>query len=1382
MLTSNLFLISIGVLTLVAFAVLGLVLYYAAQGGRAKPAGERKIVRLRTDTLRAAFRQAIELIEGNLVSRAERYNIPWIMVLNEGDDARPLPIAQSGVSSALGTDAANAAATQGISWHFFDRGVVIDINAGYLGSPDDDGDEKPWDEFLGLCRNYRPQRPFDSVVITVPAAKLLADDTDAQLELVRRAKLVHRRLWLAQNRFAVRFAVYVVVTGAEALPGFAQFARDLPEPMRASMLGWSSPYDLSATYQSDWVEAALSSIVRSVSDSAAELLAAAPPDLDARQLLLLPARIEAMRAQLQRYIDELLRPSAYHEPFFFRGVYLTGDSGELAAQGLSAVPRGETEPEREDSESLPERIEPVLDAGESSVAGGTHLTELMLQPAFLRDLFDKKIFLEYGLTRPSRSQHLARPVVHRALRWGGVALLGLWGVGLAVNTWQLGQRKAELLAALGGLRNASQQRAQAEQAGQELPPEWYRRQTLGLIDMNQRLMAQSTWSVFMPGSWSPFDDLDERMREHFQREFGKVALPTIHREMLARVSQLTGVVRDPSTAELVIGDDCAVPAGARGDAGGPRTLAIEDLPEMRALQQYVGAVDQFDAALSALQRLENGGEGRSEALRTVVRYALGAELHGDVSGTLSYFRTDGGAGRGAHAMVGSAPAVGPAQVVQPLRCSYDKGARQLEARLFSDNALLVAERSVRDGLEALSGAGTDFSHVLGDYRGIVAGIGTQQELLAGGKAGWLRQPQFAPGPAYERLLAQATRSRLLGEDLVARQRERSRAGFAALREELAQRFSGPEAGIVWQDKEGRYAVAPERLALRDRLAALVSQPFMTAPRDLPLPALGARTVVNWDRQQLDQAMTLAETRKRFVGEGLADLPGASRDTVARSIDAQFTRLMMDQVAAAAVVAPAGAAGSAGSTGSDSAAFEAALGRLVKIKTALAEMHATARVEDLDALISRDALAHLRAVDEALQQSELYAIRQSGGDARSRSPMLAAFGLSDAAGLGPYLDQQSGRALALGREASLYLGVLNSGDAASPLAQRWLAITRDLERYRLKNPNSQLLMLEQFIQGMAADGGRGGCFGRFASRLPRGADDYFATLQARVYEGLLARCAQGYFAELQRQWDGFSAIFNERVAGHAPFGAAVQGGPNPADQTMADYGELGRVLKRYEQVSTVYREPRGDGPLKGLSAGMPVHQFMDNFEQVRTLLSPLYPADDSTPGGYDINVDFRVNRSAELAGNQIIDWSLSVGAQNLSQQEAPRSLRWEYGMPVMLTLRFAKDSPLQATADPRQRALSTDGRSMTWRFADPWALISFIGRQRVADPSVRAEGAASLLRFDFPLAPATPADLTAVPKQGQGRVFLRLALTPAGKKTPLPWPRSFPTRAPDWNPL
>jgi type VI secretion system protein ImpL len=1397
MLTSNLFLLSIAVLTLVACAVLGAVIYFALHGSHTKPTAERKIVRLRSDSLRSAFRQAVELIEGNIATRAERYNIPWIMILNEGDDPGPLPIAQAGVASVLGADAASPAATQGISWHFFDRGIVVDIKAAYLGSPDDDGDGKPWDEFLSLCRNYRQQRPFDSVVITVPAATLLADDTDARLELVRHAKLAHRRLWLAQNRFAMRFAVYVVVTGCESLPGFATFARALPEPLRASMLGWSSPYDLSTTYQPGWVDTAMNSVMRSVSDASAELFALDSSHLDARQFLQLPSRIDAMRAQLQLYVDELLRASAYHEPFFFRGIYLTGDASEFAqwsvAQATKPTMGGDElpaleAPSGESHDALTAYAgSGSLHAAENADSArmgdgrrepGGQINDLMLQPAFLRDLFEKKIFLEYGLTRPSRSQHLTRPVLNRALRWGGIALLGGWGLGLVIATVQLSHRNGELVAALGALRRDSAERANAAQQGQDLPADWYRRKALALIAMNQNLRTSSGWTMFMPGSWGFVDDLNARVKDRFEREFGEIAVAALEREMYAHVSQLTGVGRDPSSGQLIIGDDCTAPEAGR--VGAPLGLSPDDLPQMHALQLYVRNVDQLDAALQALQRLQQPAPDSADSLRLVVRYALGADLQGSVAGSVPYFYRDQDRG----SVTGNGTAgINLAAVQQALRCTLDKGAQQLDVAMFTGNPLLVAERAISDHLGSLtvadSGAG-DFTKVTDGYRAVVAGIDTQRDLLASGKGGWIHQTQFTPGPTYDRTLAHVAQSRLLGTDLATQIRHRDDTAFQAFRSEFALRFGSADSGIVWVDKDARYSISPGRATLRDGLSGLLSQPFMVAPRNRELPTLTDGSTIVWDRAQLDQALALGDVRKRFLAEGLANLPAAARPGIETALDLQFARLILDQTAAAASVTTAPAE-------LDSAAFEAVRMRLARIEALLTELHANAQLEDIDTLASNDAMAHLRRVDDALTQSELYATRQdaSADSAQNaRSPILAAFGVADATALAPYLDQQSSRALMLGKQASVYLAALDPSDAASPLAQRWQAIDRDLERYRLKNPNSSLLRLEQFALSVAADPGPAGCMSKFTGRpTTNGGDDYFAALHARLYDRLLARCSQGYVFDMRQQWGNFATAFNESVAGRMPFDnvdmlrVATRNSGMPG---VADFGELGQVLKHYQPVSETFHAS-GAGASSG-TTNYKVRQFIENFDQVKTLLAPLYPSDDGAATGYDVNVEFRANRNGEVAANQIIDWTLTIGSQSLSMNEAPHALHWDFGTPVSLVLRFAKDSPLAAAEDAQQRAYSTDGRTLTWQFSDPWALITFINRQRVADASGRGERASQLLKMEFPLGTANPADLSLLPKQPHGRVYLRIALMPAGKKTPLPWPGSFPVRAPEWSAL
>ena len=167
-------------------------------------------------------------------------------------------------------------------------------------------------------------------------------------------------------------------------------------------------------------------------------------------------------------------------------------------------------------------------------------------------------------------------------------------------------------------------------------------------------------------------------------------------------------------------------------------------------------------------------------------------------------------------------------------------------------------------------------------------------------------------------------------------------------------------------------------------------------------------------------------------------------------------------------------------------------------------------------------------------------------------------------------------------------------------------------------------------------------------------------------------------------------------------------------------------------------------------------------------------------GYDVTVEFRSNVTAEIEGNKIIDWSLEMGDQVVKLRDGPRSLAWKHGSPIALVLRIAKDSPLVARADPQQPLLETDGQVITYRFSDPWALFTLLQRHRDVESSARQEGRSALLKFEFPLVAQNPGDAAMAPAGGRARVFMRLTVTPAGKKTPLAWPVSFPVRAPEWS--
>lgn len=1352
MLKDNLFLVSLGVLIFIVLAVLGIIVYFAMRRSGVKPSADPMAVKLRFDSLRSSFRQAVELIEGNIVSRGERYSIPWVLVLNEGSDQRQLPIEQAGVASALSSEAASAATTQGISWHFFDKGIVVDIQGAYLGSPDDEGvSEKPWDEFLGLCRKYRPQRPFDSVVVTVPVALLLNNGSDSALELERLARVAHRRLWLAQNRFAMRFAVYVVVSGCDQIEGFSPFARALPESMRAGILGWSSPFDLSTTYQDEWVGDAMDSIVRTVADTSAEMFALDSASTDSNRFFLLPSRIEAVREQLKSYIDELMRPSAYHEPFFFRGIYLTGDCSESAQK---AVAIGSVDGER-DVDSISDQVDLVSD--------------LMREPAFLRDLFEKKIFMEYGLTRPSRQQ-LTRPLLGRLARWGAVLIFGVWSLGLLVATVQLSKRNPDLIKILSQIEADTTYRSRATALGEAIPSQWYRAKTLALLNAIEGLVTDRAWTFFMPGSWDIFETLDDRVTERIEREFGDVAIGTVRRELYARAAEMTGVSQDESTSELIIGGECAVPEGFSTIASSPRRvgLAVEDLPEFAAILQYLAGVEQLDQAIVAMVRLQKPNQDESKDLRLLIKYTLGADLPSNISKSILYFRGHDGSSNTSPA------AVSITHIQSAVRCTMGKGIRALNQRLFFNNDLIVSERLLqmkRNQMFAPDATIGSFSETIEGYKTVLGAIKEQESLVNTGKGGWMRLSVLNLGPAYDAMLARVTQSRrLLGRTVSDQLLGDSAAAFQGFSSDFADHF-GPQAnpGIIWQDKDARFSLSADRLSLRDALSSLLGQPFMSQPADRDMPEIPSQSVLVWDNAKLDQALALGDVYKRFMGDGLAKFPVGIQDGIGDFIDSHFAQLVNDKVIEALSVSGR----TEPTTVADVKDFDSARTKILKIHDFLAARGATYFADDLMTLVSQDAMSRLRQLDRILNQSELYAIRAQdlARWTGERGVLLQAFGVNDLPGLQQYLATQFARAEALGRQSEVYLASLGNSTSDTQLVRRWQSINQELDRYRLKNPNGSLVIYEQFLLSLGSDIDRSNCSEKLTGKGPGSrSTDYFSERYVQVYTAVRSRCDDIRFRDQLEQAEVFSSSFNRWLAGRQPFSML-----DSRDAIDADFVDVGEVFKDYDKASSAFKDIPANG--KNALAGQSVRRFLEQFERVKGFMAPLYPVEEGAVAGYDLAVEFRVNKSAEIEGNKFIDWTMVVGAQTLKLRDPARPLRWEPGMPITLTLRLAKDSVASLLPDPTQPELTTEGKAITYRFSDTWSLFRMIQRHRQPDGIGRSEGRSQLLRMEFPLDMNADGN-KALAQEARGRVFLRITVSPAGKRTPLIWPVIFPTRAPE----
>ncbi len=1308
-----------------AVAVLMVALRFGIDrdGGKA---GARRAA-LDIGKLRTSFRDAVSRIERNIAEHGKRYDIPWVVLLHDGASSTRPAIEDCGLTRVLDGDAAEPE-RDAPRWHFFDRGIVIELESEQLDDPASiDLQEKRWEEFIALCGQYRPQRPLDSVIVSVPAG-LLADRTPEGRERLRlKADAASRRIWIAQNRYAMRFAVYVVVSGCEELPGFAGFAQALPPSMRDSMLGWSSPYQPSALYQSGWVTQAFDQVEQNVADAGAELFAsnalvASPPDL-----FLLPSRLAALRAGMAEYLDELMRPNAYHEPFFLRGIYFSG--------------------------SAP-------------------------QPLFLRDVLDAKVFGEFGLSRAAHSQKLARPLMSRIGRWIAVGLPLIYAFGIVVTTIQLQRVLPALGEGLEGLKRDSEYRAHASSAGERIEFEWYRRTALqlmiGLEELQSRRLTNmvsmydaSIINPFMPGSWPMFDNLRERARNRIKDSFAELGVHTLQQAIYRRTAELANAPLNPVTFRLTGGSsDCEGPlaAGTAVPAAARQTVALENLSEFATLQRYANELARLDASVSAMQRLKTPHKGSSKELHNLVLDMLGADLPGDLQASINLFSA---------AAVNEGTLVDRPAVATAARCGFVKAALAMNRKLFDENALVQSEERVMDAKNAVlnlfgGNASPGSADVIAAYRKLLEALNEQKALLANGHGSWLMQDELKLGASHDKLIQQFADNKLIGPEIVAEVQRKSREDFARTRQDFLALFGqGSDMAITQGGKDGGLALSKDRLALLAAVEHLLNQPFMLPAVGDSLEATQRGTLLQWDNEQLSRAAKLGDGRRKYLSDDLPKFPADMQEAVRDVIDYQYALRLVDLTGHAYTPADPDQASAAATSWT---AFEQASGHVKKLVSLLKELGQEGESRTLQAILANDAAARMRMLNADLQDAHVYQVLDDADDARNDARATLNLFANSGGDVGDYLAQQLAKMQALSAQAQTLRNSLPPDSKGGVEMARWNGIARELELHAAKDPKGSLGRLERFLSELARELDAPACLTVLKANEPsKRPANYFADKQAEIHRAVMRRCMVLDRRSFVEQWASFATDFNRLLKGRRPFIGNRSGlrGSEYAGVSVADLSEAGNLLNRLPPVSAEIFA-RNNVPEGSIAA---VRDFAAQAAQVRQLLAPLFPTDAAQPAALDVAVRFRANVNAEVDGNKIIDWALTIGDQTLKLRDPPRPLRWKAGDPVRLTLRFANDVPLIPRADPDNPYLEVSRKSVVFRFDGPWALLDMVQLLRTAEGS---DARASLLKLDIPVL-ADAKDTT--PRAKPVRTFVAITLSEPGKTAPLPWPTVFPERAP-----
>lgn len=1315
--------------------------------------------------LKLSFARAMRALRGHVTRRDYRYRLPWFLLVGEERSGKTTLLADSGMKLPLGRPAEQLhGVRQGVSWYFFDRGVVLDV-AGelVLRADSETSNARAWATLSRLLQKHRPERPIDGVVLTIPctdliAGRQLAPEQRARIE--QKATCLYRKLWQAQKQLGMSFPVYIVITKCDQVPGFQGFCRELPERMRGEMFGWSSPFTLETAYRPEWIGEAFHSVYRYLFQAQVELLAECGDVADRDRIFLLPSEMQQLRAPLQLYLDQIFKESSFHDSFFFRGLYFCGDAGEDAAAHPALPPAAGTLPVRPPEE--------WLEASPDPFAPPPPALEVPQErrPAFVRDLFERKVFLEDMLARPLDKVRLSRNRTAFVAQVLSLAIPIFGTLGLLVTYAGQERRRDDLLHLL----------TREEKDLREVKSEHSPRRS------GPRL------SDFYEGAYGQSSSLGPRVDG-----------------TAARYSEAVLTQAAPRPAQLADSpaDAVAVPVSQETSDNEQNLLAAMSKVETGSLYSVFIPSSWFSDINTRTR------ESVVAAFKYVILDGLWHELNETTESFLNARIQD----RFESAPLSAYPGVPSGAYAAPATGSRDASPLYDQSYIPGDDGTLHGYIERFNELRA--------NRAL--YEGMmVKGSGSLDNLLA--LAVYLgHQVPTESFDTNNRLFRQALQ-RAIGRPLDPpsdRAQAQVKAKVAEMIEELYQRsFEGQTSAVSYAylsdiaqteallsrpeytwlstyvfDARSSFhgmALSSGLRELRMALEGLSRESFMAAGGTaVPLrPRLPRRQMI-WDGERLRHAAALCADYERFAagrGDYAKPLDDSVRQAALARLKANVTALVADAQRYQSVPAAAGQSALLSS-------LEAEVRSLRAEQESLSQLLAATDRLGFDPGL-RQALAGqvselVGDVDEQFRGARLYATanRDFSWWDGSKPFAASAFGAANADELAAYLDVQRKHLSHLSRDLATPL--LDFASAHNVPVRTggvpWGELNAALDAYDAKQPGNPLGTLEGFIlvemdktdisRCQELGGGTGASWSL----------DFFIRRRNTLLNTLRVRCAElatardledRELAESRRlgslsNYQEIADRFNATLGGRFPFGDPL--GRPYADARPEDVLAFFRL---FDQKLPAARAALADNRERLGEEAAAAGDFLDRLEKVRVLFASAL--EKKTAPALDFNVAFRVNREHEEGGNQIIDWTLDVGAAKYRYLDKQMEGRWVVGEPVRLTLRWANDSPVVPADPDASPDFRTRDRVVVFEYRDRWALLSMLTRQRPSPSDFSPYGVdaeASTLKFTIPTR-ASGSLYNEQPdalRSSLARVFMRLSLAAPGAKEPLPWP--FPAAAP-----
>jgi type VI secretion system protein ImpL len=1274
-----------------------------------------------SDSLSKSFDSALKLMHAFIGGNRFRYQLPWIVMLGTSDSGKSSILQSLDLDRPVGRPHFETEGSDKppCDWWFYDHGIVLDLAGNIvLEASQTISNEDQWDLFLNLLVHHRPKRPLDGIVLTIPATEVVGQSALSHDDIMLRAEYLYAKLWQMQRLTGLRIPVYITVTKCDQVPGFESFCKSIPGHNRRDIFGWSNDKAIDSTYTTEWIDEAFSSINDSLYRTQEEIFADAKT-IDGRDgVFMFPLAFNQLKGGIQTYADHLFKPSSYHESFFLRGIYFTGDSHIINSQPVTAV-----------------SFEPSFTVNEDAFTEKRNLY-------FVDNLFENKVFREVGLARPVSRALLGNTTLMRFAKIGVAIAAVLGTLGLLRANDKLQNAKLNLLPALTQVE-VTLEKTRGQNDGTEIARVFFDNQAETLLNTMTQISVNHLSSFFIPASW--FDNLDKKIGYVMGLAYDQVILRSMGSQLAYKAEQLVSLGTIIPVTEQV------------GNGIDPLETA-----EFYRLRNYVISIRALELAAEKFNDL--GMTSSLKDVSDIIKYLFNYDMPESFFSHDSYYID---ALKQTNVKIFDFDSYRDNASIK-LRKLFD----EFELAAFDPNQMIPGLGQLMTSLYEFSGARNYTAYDTDLLREVYVSLDKTIKSISNPGFQWLDADHFDPGPQYEYIMGLVVGSSFFMNSTASDLIREVDQNFINFRRRLATYASPLLKGASLFRSEDGLAFAepsPGALGLRDNLKVFFNEAFM-APASVKtiLTSIPIGSVLLWDTLRLQEAVNLIGVYNDFMNSRLLSMPKMLQPMLQKVGSESLIKNLVQFIADAEVFSSETAVASSFSP-EDSLLtqvqnYRVSAPYLEQILFSLRANNANNAFSTLKALLLDQNYKPLQKLDSILAEESPYAIKMNSFDWWNGQNMasLEAFGVSNLSELKNYLELQRDRINYLAREFAeplvSFLQEINKEGMPGnfPLVTKWDGIINELNGYDKKAAGNGLVELENYIMTPLNEVTLATC-PKYASStsMISASNDFFESILIDIQEKLMKQCGNlsGYVSA-----DNYTQLyqfFNANLAGKFPFVEKADGtSPDASPDDIRTFFEMMDTQASGIKATLAQATDLG-------ASGKNALTFIEQMEKVRSFFGG-YLVKDSTISSpaFSFNVTFRVNESKESRGNEILDWKIEAKDAIISMRSTSKKGFWTAGDPINVTLHWAANSPLQPLVGGVSEGLDVQGANAVFSYNGTWALLRLL-RQHQSTPTDfqgLTDEQPITLRFEVPLTNVVT-NSNGPDDQPKAVVFVRLEVSP-----------------------